>query len=113
MHELSIAMSIVEICTDELEKSGASSLTGVELEIGSLAGIQTEALEFSWDVATKDSVADGAVLSIDNVPAEARCLHCNKEFGIENFHDPCPYCNNFGLDVLKGKELRIKALTVE
>ena len=113
MHELSIAMSIVEICTDELEKSGAKSVTAVELEIGSLAGIQNEALEFSWDVATKDSVVDGALLSIDNVPAVARCLHCNKEFNINNFHDPCPFCDNFGLDVLKGKELRIKALTVE
>jgi hydrogenase nickel incorporation protein HypA/HybF len=113
MHELSIAMSIVEICTEELGKAGADKVTLVELEIGSLSGVEIDALEFSWDVAVKDTAVESAPLVIRRVDAAAKCRSCHAEFPIDNFFSPCPQCGEYGFDVIRGKELQIKALTVE
>lgn len=113
MHELSIAMSIVEICTEEARKAEATKVTRVELEVGSLSGIEVEALEFSWDVAVQNSLVEGSKLTIQKTQAIARCNECKKEFEVDNFYSICPFCENFGYDILKGKELQVKAITVE
>ena len=113
MHELSIAMSIVEVCSEEVQKAGATKVTKVEVEIGSLAGVETEALEFSWDVAINNTLVAGAPLVIRKVMARARCQECQSEFDIENYFSPCPSCGAFGYEVVQGKELQVKAITIE
>lgn len=113
MHELSIAVNIVEICSEEASKSGADKVTGVEVEVGAVSGIIPEALEFSWDVATKGSLVEGADLRIIKIRASACCVHCSEKFELEDVFEPCPACNKFGNDILAGKELKIKAITIE
>jgi hydrogenase nickel incorporation protein HypA/HybF len=113
MHELSIAMSIVDICNEEVQKAGASNVIQVEVEIGSLSGVETDALEFSWDVAVKGTPVENAPLLIQKVEAYAKCRSCHAEFHIDNYFSPCPSCGAFGYEVIRGKELQIKAITVE
>ena len=113
MHELSIAMNIVEICTEEAEKAEAKRVSRVELEVGNLAGIEIDALEFSWDVAVQNSLLEGAELMIQKVEAKARCVECTNEFVLADVFGPCPSCGQYRIDILTGKELKIKALTVE
>jgi len=113
MHELSIAMSIVEICTEEVSKAEAKKVTSVELEVGTLSGIEIDALEFSWDVAIKDSPVEGAQLLINKVEAIAKCIDCGNEYQIDSLYTTCPTCNSFRNDISKGKELFIKSLNVE
>ena len=113
MHELSIAMSIVETCTEEARKAGGSTVSNVELEIGKLSGVIPEALEFSWDVAIKDSLLENASLKINEIAARAKCLDCGHEFEMDDAFSPCPSCGGFGNEILQGQELKIRALTVE
>ncbi len=113
MHELSIAMSIVEICITEARNANAKKITGVEVEIGDLSGVQADALEFSWDVATKNSLLEGAPLIIQQIEAIAKCIECGNEFVMEDAFSPCPSCGNYGNEIIKGKELKIKAITIE
>lgn len=113
MHELSIAMSIVDICTEEAQKAGAEKVTRVEVEIGTLSGVETEALEFSWEAAIKNTLVEGAVLAIHKVEASAKCKSCQAEFPVDNFFSPCPSCKEFGFEILNGKELQIKSILVE
>src|SRR5210317_1554188 len=113
MHELSIATSIVEICVEEAKKADAGKVTAVEVEVGTMSGVIPDALEFSWDVAVKDTIIGHAQLRITKVSATARCVHCDEEFDLEDAFSPCPACNKFGNDILTGKELKIKAITIE
>ena len=113
MHELSIAMSIVDICTEETEKAGAKKVTMVELDIGSMSGVVIEALEFAWEAATQNSVAEGSELRIHSVDARARCPECAQEFDVENFYSPCPGCGAFGYEIFRGQELKVRAITVD
>lgn len=113
MHELSIAAGIVDICVEEALKANAGKVIRVEVEIGSLAGVETEALEFSWDIAIQSTILEGAPLQIIHVPAAGRCKTCGREFPVDDYYSPCPECGEFGYEVFKGKELRIRSILVD
>ena len=53
MHELSIAMGIVRIAENEIAKVNAQKVEQIELEIGTLAGIEIDALDFVWSICNK------------------------------------------------------------
>ena len=112
MHELSIAMGIVKIAESETAKAHAQKVECIELEIGNLAGVELEALEFVWPSAVKDTVLDQAELKITRIAGRGKCADCGHEFHLDNYYDPCPNCNSFLKSILQGKELRVKALEV-
>ncbi|MCD4772764.1 MAG: hydrogenase maturation nickel metallochaperone HypA [Bacteroidales bacterium] len=112
MHELSIAISIVELSEKEAKKANVSSVQEINLEVGTLSGIVVEALEFAMDEAVNDSVLQNAIIKIKKVPAIAKCLKCSKEFPVEDYYTPCPECNNFETELINGKELKIKSLVI-
>ena len=110
MHELSIALEIVNIAEEEAVKAGVEKFSGIELEIGSLSGIEIDALNFVWDSAVKESVLDGAGKQIDIVQGEAKCTECESIFELDFIHEPCPNCGGFRKEILSGKELKVKNL---
>jgi hydrogenase nickel incorporation protein HypA/HybF len=67
MHELSIAMSIVEIASEEAQRQGCARVEAVHLKLGTLSGVVKEALLFSWDLASDGSPIAGAKLAIEEV----------------------------------------------
>lgn len=112
MHELSIAMGIVRIAESETKKAGASHVERIELEIGTLAGIEFGSLDFVWPLAVKDTVLEKAEKRIDIIKGQARCMDCDTLFALEKYYDACPGCSSNLKAILKGKELRVKALEV-
>ncbi len=112
MHELSIAMGIVKIAESETHKAGASKVECIELEIGKLAGIEFESLNFVWPLAVKNTVLEQAEKRIEVIQGQARCMDCDTLFELEKFYDSCPVCRSNLKAILKGKELRVKALEV-
>jgi hydrogenase nickel incorporation protein HypA/HybF len=112
MHELSIALGIVRIAEDETAKANATSVIKIELEIGVLAGIEFDSLNFIWESAIKDTVLEFAEKEIMIIKGKGKCVDCDSEFEMENLFDPCPYCNSYFKGILQGKELRVKALEV-
>jgi len=113
MHELSIAMSIVDLVEEEARKANASVISKVEVEIGTMAGIENDALLFAWDSVVQGTMAQGSSLVIHSIQGEAHCLECGKDFRIEHFFTECPSCNSFRYQVTKGKELRVSSLMVD
>ncbi len=113
MHELSIALSIVETAEEEARKANAAVISKVEVEIGKMAGIENEALLFAWDSVIQGTMAQKSELVIHSIEGEAHCLECGKNFPVENYFAECPYCKSFRYQVTKGKELRVSSLTVD
>jgi len=112
MHELSVAMGIVKIAETETAKAGAREVEVIELEIGTLAGVEFEALNFVWPAAVKDTVLEKAEKRIQVIEGRGQCMDCDTEFGITHFYDACPECNSNLKSILQGRELRVKALEV-
>jgi hydrogenase nickel incorporation protein HypA/HybF len=113
MHELSIALGIVKIAEEESRKAKARSVKSIELEIGSMAGIEMDSLDFAWPIAVKDTVLEHASREIDLISAKAKCLECQTDYDLKHIFDACPSCNSYFKDIYQGKELRVKALEVE
>ena len=112
MHELSVAMGIVKIANDETKKANAKSVTKIELEIGTLSGIELESLDFVWSFAVKDTVLEHAEKEIIVIQGKGICAECNTEFEMEQIFDACPKCGSNLKGILEGKELRVKSLEV-
>lgn len=112
MHELSIAIGIIKIAEDETAKAKAKQVIKIELEIGVLAGVEFESLNFVWEAAVKDTVLEFAEKEIDIIKGIGKCIDCDAEFNMENIYDCCPECGSNFKGILKGKELRVKTLEV-
>ena len=112
MHEMSVAIGIVDIATNACRKANKSSVSKIALEIGGLAGVQLDALDFVWPVAIEGTVLEKAERIIYKIQAEAICLECSERFSVDNFYDNCPQCGSYFKNVTKGKELRVKYLEV-
>jgi hydrogenase nickel incorporation protein HypA/HybF len=113
MHEMAISESILGILEDEARRQHYARVKKVRLEIGALAGIEAEALRFSFDVVTKGTLAEDAALEIIATEAQAWCLPCEAVVTISQRYDPCPICGEHQLQVTSGEEMRIKDLEVD
>ena len=109
MHELSITQSMVELC--ERNATGRRVLC-VVIEIGELSSVVPDAVEFCFDICTRDTLLDGARLVIERIPGQGRC-DCGVESPLHTYYDPCPACGGFGLTITAGEELRVRELEVE
>jgi len=112
MHEFSIALGIVKIAEDEIAKTKAKKVDLIELEIGTLAGIEIDSLEFVWPSAVKDSVLEFAKKKITIIHGKGKCIDCDTIFDVNNIYDSCPNCNSYLKGILTGKELKVKSLEV-
>ncbi len=113
MHEMAIAESILATLEEQAGAQDYARVRVVRLVIGPLAGVEVEALRFSFDVVVKGTLADGACLEIESPAATAWCHDCAREVNIAQRYDPCPHCGGHRLRITSGDEMRIKDLEVE
>jgi hydrogenase nickel incorporation protein HypA/HybF len=55
---------------------------------------------------------EGARLSIERVPLEARCAVCEHEFPVRTFRFVCPHCEARDVWIVRGEELMLETLTL-
>src|ERR1700761_976141 len=78
MHELSIAMSIVDSALEEAERREVT-VDAVHLELGRLSGVVADALLFSYEMVCAGTPLEGSRLLIREVPIEVYCPACKTE----------------------------------
>jgi hydrogenase nickel incorporation protein HypA/HybF len=111
MHELSIAMSIVEMAQEEAERRGALQIQAVHLRLGQLSGVVKQALLSSYEMACAATLLEGSQLLIEEVPVVAFCPKCELPQLIASIQwFCCPECGTPTPTVLHGKELEVVAL---
>ena len=113
MHELSIAISIVDLAVKQAKLASATTVTEVELDIGKLSGIEYEALEFALGVATKDTMLELTRFKINRVEPLAECPDCGHLYSPEGMFSHCPECKKAGVRLIRGTEMQVKSLLVE
>ena len=112
MHELSIAMSIVEMAEEEAVRRGAR-VSAVHLKLGALAGVVKDALIFSYEIACQGTTLEGSRLCIQDIPVVAYCPKCLGPRKIESVQwFVCSECKSPVSDVIEGRELQVAALEI-
>jgi len=114
MHELSIAMSMVEMAAEEAARRGGVHVSAIHLRLGPLSGVVREALLFSYEVACEGTPLAGSRLVIEDVPVVVFCTDCAEERTLDSIQRFfCPTCGAPTPQVLSGKELEVFALELE
>jgi hydrogenase nickel incorporation protein HypA/HybF len=112
MHELSIAMNIVDLALEE-SRTRAVIVEAVHLDLGPLSGVVADALRFSWELACHETPLEGARLLIREIPVEIHCSTCKAHRTLDSMQWLCcPVCATPALEIIHGKELAITALEV-
>ncbi len=113
MHELSIAMGIVDAALDEAQRRGVQ-VSAVHLRLGVLSGVVKDALMFSYEVACQDTPLAGSRLMVEDVPVAVFCPQCQEKRVLNSVQSfTCPECGTPTMDVLQGRELEVFALEVQ
>jgi len=114
MHELSIALSILDLAAEEAARRSAAGVAAIHLRLGPLSGVVREALLSAYELAREGSPLRSAELVIEDVPVIVYCPACAAERSVltppELF---CPVCATPTPDVVSGRELEITALEIE
>ncbi len=114
MHEISIAMSIVELAEEESERQGGLRIATVHLRMGLLSGVVKEALLFSYGVACQGTPLAGSRLIVEEVPVVVYCPACDARHPVRASEwFICSECGAPASEIVQGKELEIVSLGVE
>lgn len=110
MHELTVAVQIRRVLEDELRAEGGALVAGtVRVQVGALANIVPEALQFAWPHAVAGSPSLGdSTIEIDWVEAALHCRECDATQTIAQLVSlRCPVCRSADVEVVGGDELDI------
>ncbi len=114
MHEMGIAMEIIEIATSAIpEDMKGTPIEKVVIKIGKLSAIVPESLRFCFEIAVKDTALNEAVLVIEEIPVVAKCNDCDHNWVIDNPSFSCVKCESSSIEVLSGKELEVSSIEIK
>lgn len=112
MHELSLMESTVEIALENARREGAQKIHQFNLRVGAISGVVPEALEFAFESCTQGTIAEGANLKIELVPAVCYCQNCDHAFAPPAEIYICPDCGQISSKLIQGRELQLTSLEV-
>jgi len=110
MHELRIAEDLSAMVAGYAAEAGLTSVERVNVTFGQFVQIVPDLFEAAFREAVRDTVAAGAELDIEIIPAEMRCLSCGSEYTPANGLSACATCGSEEIAVIHGKELYIKSI---
>lgn len=113
MHEMSLALSIVDQVREAAAREGAVRVLEVEIEVGCLAGVLADSLRFCLGVLGSGAGLPETAFLITEVEAVGECHLCAATFPADSFLVSCPLCGNDAVTLNGGRELKIRALTIE
>jgi hydrogenase nickel incorporation protein HypA/HybF len=113
MHELSIAMSIVELAEEEIERRSIQ-VDAVHLKLGALSGVVKEALLSCYEMACENTSLEGSRLLIEDVPIVIFCPTCQEQRPVSSLQlFCCLECGTPSFEIVHGKELEVVALEIK
>ncbi|UCD32758.1 MAG: hydrogenase maturation nickel metallochaperone HypA [Desulfobacterales bacterium] len=113
MHEMGIAMEIVEIAIASIPQDMKNvKVEKVNLKVGKLTAIVPESLRFCFDIVSKDTPLCDATLHIEEIPLVIRCSDCQDEWSIDEPIFTCRACYGGSVNIVSGRELDIHSIEI-
>jgi len=113
MHELSIALSILDAAAEAAEQHGTARVRAIHLKLGLLSGVVPKALLSAYELAREGSSLAEAELVIVEIPVVAYCPNCRAPRAVTVQLLCCAECGTPTPEVLSGRELEVVALEIE
>ncbi|HIJ83101.1 MAG TPA: hydrogenase maturation nickel metallochaperone HypA [Magnetococcales bacterium] len=113
MHELSICQALLEQLTTLSQQHPGGRIVGIHLHNGPLSGVESALLQHAFEIYKKGTLADQAVLTIENQPLRIHCRDClgDSEASINDW--TCPECASLATEVIGGDALILARLQLD
>jgi hydrogenase nickel incorporation protein HypA/HybF len=124
MHEFSAACSIVDTALEAAKNNNVTRITVVNVELGEFTFLVPEQLIFNFEIASKNTLLEGAELRIKSVKGQLSCNECGFEGHSEVDPDippqiavfapmKCPNCGSSSTRIMGGKDFVITNIQAE
>ena len=111
MHELSIALSILDVVEEEAGRHGGAQVEAIHLKVGVLSGVVKEALVSAYELACQKTPFERSRLVIEEVPIVMYCTKCQGERPAQSLQRLCCIdCDSPAAEIVHGRELQVTAL---
>jgi hydrogenase nickel incorporation protein HypA/HybF len=113
MHELSIAMSLIDVACEEAQRRGVH-VVALHVKVGPLSGVVQEALASAYELAREGTPLERARLEIEETSIAIRCSTCRAERPVASILEMCcAECGAPATEIIAGRELELCALEIE
>jgi hydrogenase nickel incorporation protein HypA/HybF len=110
MHELSIAMSILDMAEEEAGRRSAE-IDAIHVKLGALSGVMKQALLSAYELARSETTLLDTRLVIEDVPVLIYCPRCQAPRTVPSIQELCcSDCATPSAQILQGRELLVVAL---
>ncbi|MCL6584246.1 MAG: hydrogenase maturation nickel metallochaperone HypA [bacterium] len=113
MHELSLVQELIALVEEQVKAHQVKKVHRIVVRIGKMAAVVPSSLTFCFEILSRGSQLEGAILEIEEIPIRCRCTRCQEEFEVESFIFFCPKCQGSELKQLSGRECLIHHLEVD
>jgi hydrogenase nickel incorporation protein HypA/HybF len=114
MHELSIALSILDVVEEEVQRQGGARVEAIHIKLGPLSGVVKEALLSAYELAREQTPFAQSRLVFEEMPIVIFCSRCQAERSVHSVQQfCCAECDTPASEVIHGRELELAALELE
>jgi hydrogenase nickel incorporation protein HypA/HybF len=114
MHELSIAMSILDAAGEEMARHTGARLDAIHVRLGALSGVVKEALVSAYELAREQTPFACTRLVFEDIPIAVYCPRCQAERPVHSIQRlTCAECDTPSGQILRGAELEVTALELQ
>jgi hydrogenase nickel incorporation protein HypA/HybF len=112
MDGMSVTREMLKQLIEKAQSEGANRIVRIVLEVGELSGFNVKELKGHFEVLSRDTLAEGATLSVTEVPIKVKCLSCSNEYVASGYRMVCSGCGSIASELISGNELRVKEMEV-
>ncbi len=100
MHEYGIAETIINAIGESVKRHGADLPIKAWVQFGPLCGMNPEALESVFPIASKGKPTEKMGIDASVKPVSCRCRNCQKEIRLEEYTDMliCEGCGSIDIE---------------
>lgn len=113
MHELSIVISLIDLCEKNLKASGGNEIEEVVIKVGRLSGVESHYLRDAYEVYKSGTVCKNANLTIHEQSVVVECLECGFTSELTQNEFICPNCSSQNLKVIDGEDMYLMSLVIK
>ncbi|MFP4321763.1 MAG: hydrogenase maturation nickel metallochaperone HypA [Anaerolineales bacterium] len=113
MHELSVTQNILDIALRHAEAANAAEITDIYLVIGQLSSMVDDSVAYYWEVISQDTIAQGARLHFQRIPAQLQCTTCGTQRPLDGEDYRCPHCQGEQLQIIAGEEFYLESIDIQ
>jgi hydrogenase nickel incorporation protein HypA/HybF len=112
MHELSVTQHILDIALAHAQAPQIERISSIHLVIGQLATIVDDCVQFYWDMISAGTIAEGAALHFERIPARLYCEDCHHSYALDDSQLVCPRCGSSTVVLVAGEEFYVESIEV-